>query len=88
MKIKEGFVMREVAGQTMVIATGKASENFSGMIRLNGTAKEIWLLVEQGYSMDDIVKSINEKYVGNSGKVRSDVERIILTMTEYGFIEV
>ena len=32
MRIKNGFVLREVAGQNMVIATGEASKDFHGMI--------------------------------------------------------
>ena len=32
MRIKKGFVLREVAGQIMVIATGEASKDFHGMI--------------------------------------------------------
>ena len=35
-KVKAGFVLREVGGQTVVIATGEASENFHGMIKCCG----------------------------------------------------
>lgn len=37
MKIKDGFVLREVAGQTVVIGVGALSEQFHGMILLNDT---------------------------------------------------
>lgn len=37
MKLKDGFVLREVAGQTVVIGVGALSEQFHGMIRLNDT---------------------------------------------------
>lgn len=37
MKIKDGFVLREVAGQTVVIGVGALSEQFHRMIRLNDT---------------------------------------------------
>ena len=42
MRIKEGFVLREVAGQAMVIATGEASKEFHGMVKLNESGKIIW----------------------------------------------
>ena len=35
MKLKPGFVLREVAGQALVIATGELSKQFKGMIKLN-----------------------------------------------------
>ena len=38
-RIKDGFVLRDVAGQTVVIATGEASRDFHGMVKLNGTGR-------------------------------------------------
>ncbi len=31
MKIKEGFVLRDIAGDTVVIATGEVSKTFHGI---------------------------------------------------------
>ena len=47
MKIKEGFVLRDVVGQAVVIAVGEASKKFHGMINLNSTGKVIWQGVEK-----------------------------------------
>ena len=54
MRIKKGFVLREVAGQIMVIATGEASKDFHGMIKLNATGKVIWLGLQEGLSQEEI----------------------------------
>ena len=35
MKIKNGFILRKVGRQYVVAATGEASKNFNGMIRLD-----------------------------------------------------
>ena len=48
MKIKENYVMREVAGQAIVIAIGEESERFKGMINLNRTGRDVWLYMEKG----------------------------------------
>ena len=42
MKIKKGFVLRDVAGRSVVVATGTAAKKFRGMIILNDTGKDIW----------------------------------------------
>ena len=86
MRIKNGFVLREVAGQIMVIATGEASKDFHGMIKLNGTGKEIWLGLQDGLSEADIVKRIGEKYEVESDKVAQDVRAFIHQMEEMGFL--
>lgn len=58
MKINEGFVLREVAGQAVVIAVGEASEKFHGMINLNDTGKCIWQGIQEEMSEKEIVKKI------------------------------
>lgn len=86
MRIKNGFVLREVAGQTMVIATGEASKDFHGMIKLNGTGKEIWLGLQEGLSEEEIVLRIREKYEVDVEKATEDTKAFIAKMEEMGFL--
>ena len=47
MKIKEGFILRKVGIQYVVAATGKASEHFNGMMRLNESGAFAFRLMEE-----------------------------------------
>ena len=87
MKIKDGFVMREVVGQAVVIAVGEASKEFHGMINLNSTGKDIWQGVEKGLSEEGIVQCIIEKYEVEVEKAAEDVRKMIQKMREAGVIE-
>lgn len=87
MKIKEGFVMREVAGQAVVIAVGEASKTFHGMINLNGTGKLIWEGVEQGKTEEEIAHRILEDYEVDYEKALHDVKVMIGKMEEAGVLE-
>jgi hypothetical protein len=42
MKLKKGFVLRELAGECVVVSTN-SELNLNGIITLNSTAKTIWL---------------------------------------------
>ena len=86
MRIKNGFVLREVAGQIMVIATGAASKDFHGMIKLNATGKEIWIGLQEGLSEADVVKRIQNLYEVDAEKAASDVRDFVKQMEEMGFI--
>lgn len=86
MRIKKGFVLREVAGQIMVIATGEASKDFHGMIKLNSTGKDIWEGLQEGLSEEDIAKRLQEKYDVDSEKAVQDTRAFIQEMKELGFI--
>ena len=86
MRVKDGFVLREVAGQTMVIATGEASKDFHGMIKLNKTGKEIWQGLQAGETEAQIVEKLQEKFEVESEKASEDVKAFIHKMEEMGFL--
>ena len=86
MRIKEGFVLREVAGQAMVIATGEASKDFYGMIKLNETGKEIWQTMQEGKSQAEIVCHLQDKYEVDAEQAQRDVVAFVDQMKEMGFL--
>lgn len=86
MRIKEGFVLREVAGQVIVIATGEASKNFHGMIKLNATGKDIWVGLQNGLTEAEIVADLQKKYQIEKEQLEQDVKEFFAQMTEMGFL--
>lgn len=87
MKIKNGFVLREVNGQAVVIATGDASMTFHGMIKLNSTAMDIWKLVEAGLDTESIADSIAKKYDTVKESAVADIKEFIEKMEKAGILE-
>ena len=87
MKIKDGFVIREVMGNFVVIATGDVSRDFHGMVKLNETAAEIWGYVSEGKDADAIVAEMLSQYDVDEAKLRSDVEGTLEAFKKQGFIE-
>ena len=78
MKIKDGFVVRELAGQSIVVALGEASKIFNGMIKLNDTGRLIWDMLAEGRTKEEIVDRFTAEY---------DVEREIADRDVTAFIE-
>ena len=87
MKIKEGFVLREVANQAIVIAVGKASETFKGMIKMNQTSKDIWNYIQNRLDVEDIVLEMKKKYDVDETVIRKDVLYIINVLRENNILE-
>ena len=87
MKIKEGFVLREVANQAIVIAVGKASKSFKGMIKMNQTSKDIWNYIQKGLDVEDIVLEMKKKYDVDETVIRKDVLYIISVLRENNILE-
>lgn len=86
MRVKEGFVLREVGGQTVVIATGEASENFHGMVKLNTVGKEIWERLSKGLSEEEIASQLCELYGIDLETAKSDTRDFVNQMEENGFL--
>lgn len=87
MRIKQGFVMRDVAGQAVAIATGEASKSFHGMVKLNDTGADIWRGVEEGLAEAAIAERIAAKYEVDPERAREDVDAFIARMREAGLVE-
>ena len=73
MKIKEGFILRKVGRQFIVAATGEASKNFNGMMRLNAEAAFAFEQLQKGITQEELVAALVEKYSGDEAEVRADV---------------
>ena len=55
MKMKEGFILRKVGTQYVVAATGRASENFNGIIRLNESGAFAFRQLQAGVTVEELV---------------------------------
>lgn len=87
MKIKENYVMREVAGQAIVIAVGEESKKFKGMINLNRTGKDVWTGLEKGLNLAEIVKKKADDYEVDENTAMQDIESMVNRLLKIGVLE-
>ncbi len=62
MKIKEGFVLHSVGDENVVVAIGKMTMKFRGMIRLNATGAFIFRCLEKENDEKGIVDALMSEY--------------------------
>ena len=87
MKIKEGFVLRRVLDEAVVVTVGEASKTFHGIVKLNDSAADIWEWISRGLSKDEIALELAKKYELSDAKAIADVDAMIKQMSEAGLIE-
>ena len=88
MKIKNGFVLREIAGDIVVIATGEISKTFHGMIKLNSTGKEIWeLLSAKDMTEEEVINAMAEKHNAKPEEIAEGVNAFISKVKSAGLFE-
>lgn len=86
MKLKKGFVLREVAGETVVVPV-EAELNFNGMITLNEAAKVLWNVLENETSTEDLVKAILSEFDVDEKTAQNDVDAFVQKLKGLDFLE-
>ena len=87
MKIKNGFVLREVSGSYIVVAVGSASKEFKGLITLNESGAFLWEKLANGNTKEGLVEAMLNEYDAPREVVEKDVEDFIQIVTKGGLVE-
>ena len=87
MKLKKGIVLDNIDGQDFAIATGKLSNELSGIINNNETANYIFTLLQKEQTVDSIVSAMADRYDAPKEEIENDVNEFIETLNSYGVLE-
>lgn len=87
MKIKDGFLLREVAGNYIVIAVGEDSENFNNIITINELGAFIWNRINEGKGIEEIADDITGEYSVEREVAVNDINDFVNQLAEVNVIE-
>lgn len=77
MKIKDGFILREVVGNYIVVAVGNAVKQFNGVINLNETGAFLWKRLAEGAEEQDLIDALLSEYEVSEEIAKRDVGKFI-----------
>lgn len=89
MKIKKGFVLRNVCGENVIVGEGLDAINFGRMLSLNETAAFLWKkAMEYGdFTADSLAAALCQEYDVNLAQALSDVNETLDNWTKLEVIE-
>ncbi len=87
MKIKDGFILREVAGTFVIIFAGDDNLDFKGVITVNEVGALIWRGVEAGKSKEEIVDKILSEYDVQRDIASVDCDEFLQQLIDKNIIE-
>lgn len=86
MKIKEGFIIRKIGDEIVVVPVATEQLNFNGMINLNETGAFLWKKLEQDCTQEELISAVEARYQISKDEAQKDVEEFIKKLNEAGFI--
>ena len=87
MRIAKEVILRDVAGEHVLIPTGQTTQEFNGMITVSDTAKFIWEHLEKVDSLEEMIKAILDEFDVDEKTAAQDCVGLIAELVRIGFIE-
>lgn len=86
MKRNTNFILREIAGENILVATGEAAQIFNGMITLNDVASFIWSNIDECKTVDKLIASILDEFDIDEETARRDIESFTAELIRMGMV--
>lgn len=89
MRIKEGFVLREVCGDPVIMAQGLSSIDFCRLLGLSESAAWLWQEAKrQGdFTVESLAAALFDEYEISREQAHHDVEKLLEQLKEQGVVE-
>ena len=88
MKIKNGFEVRNICGENIIIAHGKENIDFTKVVTLNESAVLLWnKVVDAEFEEKDLVDDLLDEYEVEPSQAIADVKSLVASWKEAGLVE-
>lgn len=87
MKIKDGFVLKNIVDEWVVMPTGANVKNYECAIVLNDVAAFIWKQLEKPTSREDLFQAILNEYDIDEETALADMEEILIKLKDIKLLQ-
>lgn len=82
----KNYILREIAGETVLISIGDGIADFCGIVRLNSSAKVLWEAMERPKSKKELTLILQETFGIEEEKAAEDTKRSLNILGEHGML--
>ena len=86
-KVKDGFIIRKIGGQTIAVPTGKMTSEIHGMISLSESGELLWNALKDGAEIETLADVLTENYDVVRETALADAEKFVSTLESQGALE-
>lgn len=90
MKLKDGLILREVAGQYVIVPTGKRVQEVTGVLYMTKPAAYLWdYMQNHEFEKEDLIRLTLERYAdATREQVSEDLDKFLKGLAEKGALEI
>ena len=86
MKTHPDFILRQIAGENILVPCGEAAKRLSGLINLNSTAAFIWQNLNDAKDLDELTARVMENFEVDEETARRDVNGLTAELILAGMV--
>ena len=87
MQVSKDYLLRTIAGETILIPSGAAAQKFNGLVTVNSLGAFIWDVLQSPTDLDGLVGRITEEYEVDAATARADAEEFLAELRNIGALE-
>lgn len=89
LKLKDGLILREVAGQYVVVPTGKRVQEVTSIVYISSSGAYLWdYMKDHEFEKEDLVAKIMEHYSGvTEEQAAADIEKFLKTLADNNILD-
>ena len=77
MKIEKEYILREIAGDYIIVPVGAAALEFNGMITVNETGAFLWEKLREGTTREELLHAMLEEYEVSEKEAEADIQEFL-----------
>ena len=86
MRIVPGFVVRQIAGETIAIPAGPAARELSGLLAMNPSGQEMFDLLQTDRTEAELVQFLLDTYEIDEATAKADVAEFVEILRSNGVL--
>lgn len=71
------YILREIAGEYVLVSVGNEVANFCGIVKLNVSAKVIWDTLRDGATKGELVQVLTDAFTISEEQAKADIEKCL-----------
>ncbi len=87
MKIKKGFILRDMGEFSVVVATMELLKEYNCMITLNQSGKLLWKTLEKGATKEELLKVMLDEYEVDENTAKQHIDGFLNKLSEAKILE-